>query len=276
MLDQRESAGPEAAGGPGTAAAVAGSSPSSPAASPPPENPLLAGRVDSVPEVLTRMTQIQDHIEAREPLGPRDGVACFNFLYRIITSNVLAKIGTGFFHDDHFLTRLDVAFANLYFDALRANELDPETVPSSWEALIERRSEERVTALQFAVAGVNAHINFDLCRAVVATCEELDREPDFGSQRRDYDRVNGIFAEEMERLRQHFEGRLALWVDENILLHVDDAIGNWSVEAARDTAWEYAELLWAVRDLEFAERQLVKNLDRLVGLVGRGLLVRVP
>ncbi len=239
-------------------------------------SPLAAGRVSTIPEVLDRLGAIQSHVEDHAPLGAGDGVACFNFLYRVITDNVFTKVGTGFFHDDHFLTRLDVAFANRYFDALRVNESEPRAVPSALKALIERRSHPRVTPLQFAVAGVNAHINYDLSCAVVSTCQELERDPDFATQREDYGRVNDIFAQEMERLRQHFEGRLALWVDENVLMHVDDVIGNWSVEAARDTAWHNAELIWAFRDVDFAERQFVRTLDRLVGLAGRGLLVALP
>ncbi len=238
--------------------------------------PLGLGRVDSIEEVVSRLGAIQGFAEASSPLKDQDGVASFNFLYRIITQRVLDRLGTGFFPDDEFLTRLDVAFANRYLDALRAHATGSGRTPRSWKVLFERRHNPRITPLQFAVAGVNAHVNFDLACAVVETCHELGREPDEGTQEASYDKVNDIFAEQMERLRQHFEGRLALWIDENVLLNVDDMLGNWSVEASRAHAWNLARLLWKVRDHDVAEKLTLEVQDRASGLAGHLLLHPLP
>lgn len=242
----------------------------------PDRSPFGLPAVTTVPEAIERMEAIQAWVEAGSPRGANDGIACFNFLYQVITRRVLEWIDGGKFHDADFLTRLDVAFANRYFDALRAHEVDPDRgAPRSWDALFDRRSQERIAPMQFAVAGVNAHVNFDLPLAVVATCDDLERSPDTGTQRVDYDKVNLIFAEEMESLRQHFEGRLELWIDENVLGHVDDVLGNFSVEKARDTAWANAEIVWSVRNLDGVEHLFVESLDRIVGFAGRGLLVHL-
>jgi hypothetical protein len=229
--------------------------------------------VATVPEAIGRMASIQTWVEANAPRRQHDGIACFNFLYHVITNRVLEWIERGEFEDADFLTRLDVVFANRYLDALRAYDADPERgAPRSWDALFERRSHERIAPMQFAVAGVNAHVNFDLPLSVVATCEQLGRPPDSGSQRPDYDKVNLIFAQEMESLRQHFEGRLELWIDEHVLGRLDDVLGNFSVEKARDTAWTNAEILWSMRNLDGVERMFVESLDRIVGFAGRGVL----
>jgi len=246
-----------------------------PALTPDSPDPIALGRVNSIPEVISRLDAIQRFAEARSVLKDQDGVASFNYLYRIITGRVLDEIGTGFFPDDEFLTRLDVAFANRYLDALRTYAAGADT-PRSWKVLFERRSDQRITPMQFAVAGVNAHVNFDLSCAVVATCKELGREPDAGTQHAAYDRVNDIFAQEMERLRQHFEGRLALWIDEKVLLHVDDLLGNWSVKASRGHAWDVAMLLWKIRGFEGAEEMAIGVQDRASGLVGHLLLQPLP
>ena len=238
-------------------------------------SPLLHGRVNSIPEVLDRLEAIQNFAEATQALGKHDGVACFNYLYHVITGRVQENVGTGFFQDDEFLTRLDVAFANRYLDALRGDAKKAGNVPRPWKVLFEKRSDDGVTPLQFAVAGVNAHINFDLACAVVDACEELGREPDSGAQEDAYERVNDIFAQEMERLRQHFEDRLQLWVDENVLCHVDDIIGNWSVQAARAHAWKLAELLWRLRTVDVAEDFVLQVQDRTVGALGHFILQRV-
>lgn len=239
-------------------------------------NPFRLPPVETVPEAIERMATIQAWVEANAARGPHDGIACFNFLYHVITNRVLEWIEEGEFDDAEYLTMLDVVFANRYFDALRAHDADPEEgAPRSWHALFERRSHDRITPLQFAVAGVNAHVNFDLPLAVVETSERLDRRPGSGTQRSDYDKVNLIFAEEMESLRQHFEGRLELWIDENVLGHVDDVLGNFSVEAARDTAWANAEIVWSMRDLGGVRDLFVGSLDRFVGFAGRGVLIHL-
>ena len=241
-----------------------------------PPDPTLLGRVDTIEEVINRLDAIQRFTEASSPLQDQDGVASFTFLYQIITEQVFSKVGTGFFPDDEFLTRLDVAFANRYLDALRAFATGSGPTPRSWKVLFERRSDERITPMQFAVAGVNAHVNFDLACAVVDTCQELGREPDAGTQEESYDKVNDIFAEQMERLRQHFEGRLALWIDEKVLGNVDDILGNWSVAASRAHAWNLARLLWGVRDLDGIESLTLQIQDRASGLAGHLLLQRLP
>jgi hypothetical protein len=47
----------------------------------------------------------------------------------------------------------------------------------------------------------------------------------------------------------------------------------WSVQAARDTAWTNAEVLWQLRALPLAREGLHLSLARLTGFAGRGLLV---
>ncbi len=238
-------------------------------------SPIALPAPTTVPGVITRLAEIQTWVEATSEGGTDDGVACFNFLYHVITCRVLEWIEADRFADAEFLTTLDLVFANRYLDALRADATDPDSAPSSWEALFENRSEQGITPMQFAVAGVNAHVNFDLPCAVVATCELLGRDPGFGSQRADYDKVNEIFAVEMEDLRQHFQNRFERWLDELVLRHVKNVLGNFSVEAARDTAWAQAEVLWTLRQHDEAEQGLMDGIDRLTGLAGRGLLVHL-
>jgi len=228
--------------------------------------------VETIPEVLSRLEAIQSYTEARSPLKNQDGVASFNFLYRIITARIFDHVGTGYFPDDAFITRLDVAFANRYLDALRSHAAASGQTPRSWKALFDRRSNPGVTPLQFAVAGVNAHVNFDLAWAVVTTCTDMDRDPEEGVQRATYDRVNDVFAEEMRRLRQHFEGRLARWIDDLVLARVEDVLGNWTVEASRAQAWNLATLLWRIRHVDAAEDLALEIQDRASGLAATLLL----
>jgi hypothetical protein len=238
-------------------------------------SPLTAPPITTVPEAIVRLQEIQEVVEASAPRRLQDGVACFNWMYRVVTVRAFEAFEQGLFDDREFFILLDVAFVNLYLDALRADATGAGAVPRSWQALLESRSAPRVCTIQFAVAGMNAHINYDLSRAVVGACAQLGREPRSGTQRADFEAVNRILAAEMANVRDHFQDRLEDWVDDHVLGQVDDAIGVWSIDAARDTAWVNAELLWCLRGDSFGTGLFLTSLDRLVGLAGRGLLVRL-
>jgi hypothetical protein len=120
---------------------------------------------------------------------------------------------------------------------------------------------------------MNAHINFDLCLAVMDVCQELGTEPVVDSpQHRDYLRVNGILARVEEEVKSRFETEL-LEVADDALGRLDDVIAMWSVARARDAAWTHAEVLWSLRPLPDLTAAYTLSLGRIVGLAGRGLLV---
>jgi hypothetical protein len=168
-----------------------------------------------------------------------------------------------------------VVFANLYFEAVRASAAGPATVPRAWGALLERRSDPRVAPLQFALAGMNAHINRDLPVAVVSTCRELGTTPTAGSHRSDYERVNVVLAEVERGVRQTFEMGLLLAADIAAPL-VGDVVVNWKLLKARAAAWSNAEALWTLGQVSpHVAGEYLDALDGLVGLASRGLLAPV-
>src|SRR5206468_3948925 len=134
--------------------------------------PILAQTpVDRIEDVVARMEAID------QALAPTDGVSCFNKLYLEVTKGVLASVVQATFADPLFLTTLDVIFANLYFGALRAFEADSPTTPHAWAPLFQARSSQTIAPIQFALAGMNAHINRDLPVALVATFAALNIAP---------------------------------------------------------------------------------------------------
>src|SRR5246127_3492081 len=102
-------------------------------------------------------------------LPAADGLACFNRMYLDVTMQVNSQLGRGFFADPAFMTQLDVAFANLYFAAAGAAAA-PASVPLAGGPWVEQRAGAGMEPVQFALAGMNAHINHDLPIAVVSTC----------------------------------------------------------------------------------------------------------
>ena len=131
----------------------------------------------TIDEVIARMRRIDAQ------LPPDDGVKWFNFLYLRVTESV--RNDTVSWDDPAWLERLDVAFANLYFDAL-AND---SACPRAWRALLDVRKRAGIARIQFALAGMNAHINHDLALALAG----LGPLPAEGSPRhRDFVRVNAL------------------------------------------------------------------------------------
>jgi Family of unknown function (DUF5995) len=222
--------------------------------------------VSPIDPVVARMAEIAS------TLPEADGVARFNDLYLAVTLAVAAEVSGDGFEDPGFLSRLDVAFAARYFAAVDAGGLG-RPVPQAWAPLFEARGRRDIAPVQFALAGMNAHINFDLCLAVVDVCQERGIEPVADSpQHRDYLRVNEILARVEEEVKSRLETEL-LEVADDALGRLDDVIAMWSVARARDAAWTHAEVLWNLRPLPALTAEYTLSLGRIVGLAGRGLLV---
>ena len=238
--------------------------------------PYVRPPVTTVPEVLERLDEIQAYAEAHELLGPSDGVACFNRLYRTITASVLRGLGTRRFKDPDFIATLDVTFANRYFSAVRASVTEARVVASAWRVLIERRDDRRIHPIQFAAAGVNAHVDLDLAVAVAATCVKMRSEPTSGKKHRDYMEINKIFAEQMQALRESYEqGPLARLLD-RIAAPFLDLVSDAAVVEARALAWKRAVELWALREKPAEESAFVEQLDHEAQMAGRLLLEHIP
>ena len=210
-------------------------------------------------------------IDRALPAG--DGIAWFNRLYLRTTVEVEAAIAGLSFRDPRFLGRLDVVFAGFYFEALRRYAAEPGSEPRAWSALFEARTRKGVAPIQFALAGMNAHINRDLPVALVHTCAELKLKVVDGSpQHTDYCTVNGVLRDTEGKVKEWFATGIVAVVDD-ALGTVDDRIAMWNIEAARSAAWVQGEALWALRRLPFLQRRLIDALDRTVGFAGRGLLL---
>ena len=108
--------------------------------------------VSSVDGVLSIMTAID------ERLPDSDGLKWFNRLYLQVTRSVRQAVAGPAFHDARFMSELDVVFANQYFAAIAAGEIDVSRAPSAWRPLLRCRTQRGIARLQFALAGMNAHM----------------------------------------------------------------------------------------------------------------------
>jgi len=226
----------------------------------------VSGEIDPITAVLARMNAIASALPAA------DGVARFDHLYLEETVAVDAAVGSGGFEDPEFIRAVDVAFAGRFFAAVDASSAG-NPVPRSWAPLFAARSDPRIAPIQFALAGMNAHINHDLPLVLVSTFEARSAEPGQDSpQRRDYLKINDTIAATEAQVKQEFLTGLVGVADE-VLGHIDDVIAMWSITEARNAAWTNAETLWALRDHPDLTAAFEDTLDGTVGFASRGLLV---
>lgn len=229
------------------------------------------------PATVTPATSIAEVISAMEmiaaSLPENDGLACFNRMYLEVTQLIDARLDAQFFADPTFMNTLDVTFANLYFDAVNA-ATQPATVPRAWQPLISQRGSPGIEPIQFALAGMNAHISHDLPLAVVATCAALDNPPDAGCHHADYEKVDSLLDAEEESVRRSFENAAELAADRH-LSAVASLVANWTINDARDVAWTNALVLWELRNQPMAAQALQDALAAMVALSSRMLLVAV-
>jgi Family of unknown function (DUF5995) len=222
------------------------------------------------PDTITGVIAQMEAIDAALPR--KDGVAYFNRLYLQVTKAVLAASDQMTFADPAFLDRLDVVFAALYFDAEATIEAGTPC-PVAWRPLIEERARSR-EPIQFALAGMNAHINDDLSLAVVQTCQELGIEvADDSPQHADYERVNAILGDVEKQVAGWFDSGLIADIEDVTPMRVDEALALWSIVQARELAWEHARLLWCLRDHPELAGAYAAMLARTTELAGWAMLV---
>lgn len=225
-------------------------------------------RVASIADVVSHL----EAIESALPAG--DGVACFNRMYLEVTREVGAQVGQGTFADGDFVTHLDVVFAGYYFAAVDAMSGPESTWPEAWRPLLTARGTPGIEPIQFALAGMNAHINHDLPLAVVRTCADLGTSPSEGTHHSDYQRVDALLDAAEQSVRESFEPPDVRDVDRHVAA-VANLVGGWSINTARDVAWDTALGLWEVRDQSVATDLMGAALARVVGMASRALLVAV-
>lgn len=204
-----------------------------------------------------------------------DGLKWFNWLYLQVTQAVEARVASGGFSDPAWLSELDVQFARLYLGALEAS-LSGNPTPDCWQSLFTSRDQTRVARIQFALAGINAHINHDLPEAIVATCESTATIPSSGTpQFQDYTSLNPTLDGIIESAKRTLHVRL-LGDALPPVSHLEDLIAAWSVSAGRETAWNNAELLWHLRQTPTLSSTFMDTLDSITTVTNKAFLVPVP
>jgi hypothetical protein len=231
----------------------------------PPTTSPTSARSGPLDDVVDRMTELLS------PLSRSDGVACFIRLYLAVTRSVRRLAATEF-DNPGFLAELDREFASLFFAAAAASDA---TRPPAWKPLFDSRGRKHVAPIQFALAGMNAHINRDLPIALVTCFSRANKRPaDNSPEHADYLHVNGVLATVEEEVKRDY---MTGWLNRlDSLIHpinrLDDRVAMWDISRARDAAWTNAQVLWELGATPSLYNRFLETLDHTVELAGRGLL----
>src|SRR5271168_2969955 len=119
---------------------------------------------ENIDDVLRNVDQIIGwSINAESHLG------YFAVVYKRVTLAIRKAINEGVFDDRRRVEELDVVFAQRYFNALNAyfypDEHQGPTLP--WDVAFVGDQDDQAIIVQHMIAGLNAHISFDLGLAVV-------------------------------------------------------------------------------------------------------------
>lgn len=219
----------------------------------------------SISDVVAVMQRID------ELLPSQDGLKWFNRLYLMVTQQIDAQPPPNGWEDARWLTRLDIVFAGFYFAAIAGALEQIADTASSWDVLFEARNRVGVDRIQFALAGMNAHINHDLALALLQTDDELHLTPAVQSpEHDDYEQVNGlleaVLPSALNFLATGVIGELAQDTG-----RVGRLLAIWNVRAARDLAWDFADHLRSLAGV-LRDSALMAQ-DQVTGVLGRSLLL---
>lgn len=173
----------------------------------------------------------------------RDRRAIFLRLYYMMTLEVYAAMhgcgkykGTRTFLDRDWIYRLSGLFSSLYFASLNAPASD-----RAWHAAHAVAKQPGSSVVQIALLGINAHINFDLPRAIARNLDPAEL-PDYKVMQRrkfDHDQVNDLLVRTVDPvekvLAQNYEPGIAL---------VDFALGRWDEKACAWLLRTYRQQVW--------------------------------
>ncbi|HWF46724.1 MAG TPA: DUF5995 family protein [Bryobacteraceae bacterium] len=238
-----------------------------------PYDPSLVAAAQTPVESIADVLHVMRIIEGLCDDG--DGLKWFNWLYLQVTEAVAARVASAGFSDPGWIADLDVRFAKLYFGALRS-ALAGQPGPGCWQTLFGCRHWTTIARIQFALAGINAHINHDLPEAIVSTYRGSAAAPVHDSPHyHDYTALNTTLDSLVESAKRTLSVRL-LGEPLPAVSHLEDMIAAWSVSAAREAAWQNAEVLWHLQTVPPLSSNFMDALDGLTTVVGKALLVPVP
>lgn len=157
--------------------------------------------------------------------------------YQRTTVAVGEAIGRGVFEDAQWVEAWDVAFAELYLNALDADLTGAGRVPRPWRLAFDAPAD--LPALRHVLLGVNAHINYDLPQALLAviSAEEFDDPVLLSRRRRDHERIDGVLSGRVAAEDDQLTARSARSLLDRLLRPLNRQASKRFLREARQKVW---------------------------------------
>jgi hypothetical protein len=187
-----------------------------------------------------------------DSMDPGDVRSYFLATYLRTTRAVRSDLTGGGFVDPEWAERWDVAFADLYLDAVEQWDAS-RTAPGPWSVAFEAaRGGPRLPPVRHVLLGMNAHINFDLPQALLAvvTDGEFEDPAVLGRREADHARIDEILAsrvraEDVELRKVEQPGDRTLL--DRLLVPFDRRATRQFLREARGKVWRNAIVLSRAR-----------------------------
>ena len=173
-----------------------------------------------------------------------------------------------FYRDWRYMFKEVAAFANVYFNTVRAY-WEGREVPEAWRIAFETADRGDVNAAQDMLLGINAHVQNDMAFVVASLGT---RRPDGETRKIDHDRANQVLDWAYERVVSTVADRYdplvrttnASWNP------ADDVLGLEMVKEWREMVWRNAErLLNAKNDAE--RREVAQQIEDNAAMWARNI-----
>jgi hypothetical protein len=133
----------------------------------------------------------------------------FHDTYLRTTRAVRTEILAGGFRDAPWVERWDVAFADLYLNALEADQRG-ERPAGPWAVTFAAADAAALPPLRLVLLGMNAHINYDLAQALLAVISdaEFDDTALLERRRADHHHIDQVLAALVDAKDPQWQARL--------------------------------------------------------------------
>lgn len=184
----------------------------------------------------------------------------FAVLYRFVTIRIKEEIEAGNFNNNQRMEKLDIIFAQRFFDAFNGNFFENTPCTQSWLKAFNAAGSESFISMQHLLLGINAHINLDLGIAAAETMKDGDLDDIYP----DYLKVNAILGSLVDEVSENI-GKISPFF--RIMMRLtrsrEEMLVNFSIVTARDGAWQFAHRYAAYSN----KSQAIEERDQKIALL---------
>ena len=158
-------------------------------------------RSTGIGALVRRMEGLLEPLEASGDPG-----RFFLATYLRTTRAVAEELDRGGFRDPEWVERWDVAFADLYLDAVTDAQAGRRP-PEPWAVAFGAGDRDGLPPLRHVLLGMNAHINYDLAQSLLAVISEAEfDDPELLARRHPRRRPHGPRPGRPQARRQGLRG----------------------------------------------------------------------